>query len=77
MSETEAEKEYLRRDLENITKLKEMAAEIINIRTKVAAEKTITDKYELREKQNEERKKKLAEQAEKNKQEAIARIKNI
>lgn len=75
MSETEAEKEYLRRDLENITKLKEMAAEIINIETKVAAEKTIKDKYALREKQNEERKKKLAEQAEKNKQEAIAKIK--
>ena len=52
-----------------------MAAEIINIETKIAAEKVISDKYSLREKQNEERKKKLAEQAEKNKQEAIARIK--
>lgn len=75
MSETEAEKEYLRRDLEDISKLKEIAAEIVNIETKAAAEKTIKDKYALREKQNEERKRKFEEEAKKRKEEAVLRIK--
>lgn len=75
MSETEAEKEYLRRDLEDIGKLKEIAAEIVNIETKAAAEKTIKDKYALREKQNEERKRKFEEEAKKRKEEAVLRIK--